>query len=95
MTQIDGAFPARPNGVSISHVNVEGGALAIPYLTSYPNEMGSTEMDQSPYTMVVSRFELNYVAIDCGFGIGLLIGTYDSEAGSCVKVEQVSVKTQN
>lgn len=91
MTQIDSTFPARPNGVTLSNVVVEGGALDEPHLTNYPgaeDEVGSTEM-QSPYTMAVSRFELSYTARDCGFGIGLLIGTYDNDLN--ITVEQVSI----
>ena len=85
VTQVAGTFPARPNGVSISYVEVDGGVLDAPYLAEYP-----ADNSESPYTMVVSRFEIRYAVLNCGFGMGLILGSYDNEADARVKVEQVS-----
>ena len=93
MTQIDGMFPVRPNGVVISYIEVDGGALDSPYLAEYEDrEAGSAvmETESEEYTMVVSRYEVRYVALDCGFGMGLLVGTYDNDINAHVRVEQVS-----
>lgn len=40
--------------------------------------------------MVVSQFEVRYAVLNCGFGMGLLVGSYDNEIDAPVKVEQVS-----
>ena len=93
VTQIDEAFPARPNGLFIRYIEVDGGALDSPYLSEYPagyEEIGSGIMDDGAgYVMVVSRFEVRYTVPNCGAGMDLLVGRYDN-AEAHVKVERVS-----
>ncbi len=96
MTQISGTFPARPNGVAISYVEVDGGALESPFLADYPagGEMGNGTLEEPEYSMVVSRFEVRYAVLDCGFGMELLLGSYDNDPEARVKVEQVSLELE-
>ena len=76
----------RPNGVVISYVQVVGGILSQPTLL---NRSQSETNSTNPYfSMVVSRYNVTYSVLDCGFGIGLLTGSYDNN--NPVRVEQVS-----
>lgn len=92
MSQIDDQFPARPNGVVINYFEVDGGILDIPMLIERGSGMNGSQsaLDDPVYSMVVSTFEVSYGVMECGFGIGLLIGYYDNISAGVVTVEQVS-----
>lgn len=75
-------FPVRPNGVTVNYFSVDGGVLDSPMLVEPSTGSGG-------YSMVVSRFEVGFNALDCGYGIGLLVGGYNDN--TAVAVERVSV----
>ena len=82
MSRVATQFPVRPNGVTINYFAIDGGALDYPTLVE-----PSTEGEG--YSMVVSRFEVGFNVLDCGYGIGLLVGSYDDD--TAVAVDRVSV----
>ena len=68
-------------------MDVAGGPLSQPRLSNYSSSVSDS------YTMTVARYEISYSVLDCGFGMGLLIGSYNGEAGDDtigVQMEQVS-----
>ena len=90
--------PARPNGVVINYMLVDGGLLEEPLLSNhYQLGMDDTEYTGSEdhqYSMVVSRFQVTYFVHNCGFGIGLLTGCYDN-TDIPVLVNQVEIIVKN
>lgn len=96
-------FPVRPNGLVVRYILVDGGTLNTPYLSEYPlngdheseseSESGSgsgmVERGNAGYSMVVSRFQVTYGVPNCGYGIGLLVGSYDNNTEPTIKVDQV------
>lgn len=95
--------PARPNGVVISDVTVEGGALEEPVVDigmnlsgSNLSEIGSSSGDFNKsgdvmyFSVVVSCYVITYTAQDCGFGMGLLQDRNQEPAHSVLEIVQVS-----
>ena len=107
MFRVDGMFPVRPNGLVIRYMLVDGGTLDTPHLSECPNNSaqesepgsgsgsggGMPEIGYAGYSMVVSQFEVTYVVPNCGYGIGLLVGSYDDSMEPTIKVDQVSTPT--
>ena len=96
MSRVNGMSPVRPNGLVIRYIEVDGGALDTPYISEYPaddGEFGSgsamMETEYTGYSMVVSRYEVSYAVQDCGYGMGLLVGSYDDSLEESIKVDQV------
>jgi hypothetical protein len=84
VTRIGTEFPVRPNGITINYFAIEGGALDTPRLI----EGDMSEDGAGEYSMVVSQFQVGYNVLDCGYGMDLLIGSYESD--SDIAVERVS-----
>lgn len=106
--RMDTQFPVRPNGVTISYFEVQGGLLETPTLierplpTAVPVGSGSLSegMGEQPspeegteYRMVVSSFEVTYGVLACGFDTGLLVGSYDDAYDAAAVVGVESVST--
>lgn len=81
----------QPNGVMINYMEVEGGVLDLPQLiersTNTSNSSGDGNVTE--YSMVVSQLQVTFSVQDCGYDIGLLVGSYDNADGAAVAVEQV------